>query len=524
MLKPSREREELFFGGLCFALSWIFPGTLIGAVLSWLAIGLLVRALHRSSIPFWGLLSFGTIAFSLSCYWVLFAVARLSGLPTLAVTGLSCALLVLMALPFALVGILYRFLPPQLDAAALRAPLAWIAIEAIPSTVYPGRFLAWQLGHTQLAIEPFARLASLTGVLGVSFIMVWIVEWTILAMRKRSLSQFSVALFLLVSMFLAGVTVTRNSSESDMPRLSVGIVQFDPKLAAAQQDPLSIERLNEISAPAVGRVDLLVWPEFSVPFAVNESVFHRRHDANLAALPAHTQLLFGVETFRRPQKTFNSAMFIERDGKVPLPYHKRSLIPVGEEIPFETSLPWLRILNPKAGEWQAGSDSRVFEVRTSSTSTQRENIVRIAPLICYEEVVSHDAVEAVRSGAELLVGLSSDEWLGPYGELGMTQHLTIAAFRAIETSRYLLRSSTTGITSVINPQGIIEKQLSPYQPGLLMSEVSARRTITFYVSIFSQVPWYFFTVSVLGLCLVSLLIKRRLSAYSARASSPNACL
>jgi len=105
-------------------------------------------------------------------------------------------------------------------------------------------------------------------------------------------------------------------------------------------------------------------------------------------------------------------------------------------------------------------------------------VARIGVLICYEDIVAGMARASVRRGADLLVNLTNDFWFGQSPAL--RQHLQLAAFRAVENKRYLLRSTTTGATAVITPTGRIIEQAPFGAPHVLLATVHTVELTTFY--------------------------------------------
>jgi apolipoprotein N-acyltransferase len=175
------------------------------------------------------------------------------------------------------------------------------------------------------------------------------------------------------------------------------------------------------------------------------------------------------------------------------------LMPFGEYTPLASWLPFLRDINATAGQFTAGEAPKVLTFPLSSGAE-----ARVAPLICYEDIIPSLAHEAVRNGAEVLINQTNDAWFGdtvaPY------QHHLIASFRAIENRRYLLRSTNTGLTAVVDPVGRTLASLVPYSEGVLPMEV----TLLSYRSIFSRYPvdLIWLLIAAVGVLIV---VKRSLS-------------
>ena len=99
-------------------------------------------------------------------------------------------------------------------------------------------------------------------------------------------------------------------------------------------------------------------------------------------------------------------------------------------------------------------------------------------LICYEAIFPALVRRFAQHGAEVLVNISNDGWFGRSG--ARYQHLLMARMRAIENARYLLRSTNTGITVVIRPDGQIAGAIPPDRPGVLEGRWGFERQRTVY--------------------------------------------
>jgi apolipoprotein N-acyltransferase len=177
------------------------------------------------------------------------------------------------------------------------------------------------------------------------------------------------------------------------------------------------------------------------------------------------------------------------------------LMPFGEYTPLSSVIPFLKDINATAGQFTAGDAPKVLSFPLSSGVE-----VKVAPLICYEDIIPSLASEAVQKGAEVLINQTNDAWFGdtvaPY------QHHLIASFRAIETRRYLLRSTNTGLTAVVDPIGRTVVSLAPYSEGVLPMDIS----LSSYRTVFSHYPislgWLFIAAAG-ALFVVARVMRRR---------------
>ena len=101
--------------------------------------------------------------------------------------------------------------------------------------------------------------------------------------------------------------------------------------------------------------------------------------------------------------------------------------------------------------------------------------------ICYEDVFGEEHPRRRRAAATLLVNVTNDAWYGR--SLAAQQHNQIAAMRALETGRPLLRATNTGITSAIDHDGRELARLPWFTRGILEIEIAGRTGVTPYVRV-----------------------------------------
>jgi apolipoprotein N-acyltransferase len=170
-------------------------------------------------------------------------------------------------------------------------------------------------------------------------------------------------------------------------------------------------------------------------------------------------------------------------------YHKQVLLAFGEYLPFSRLLSLVPMM-PFADSFTPGAGPVVFHLPRG---------VRIAPLICYEDLMpdlSRKFVSETR--ANLLVNLTNDAWYGK--SVGPWQHLRLAQSRAIETRRSLLRVTNTGVTSLINAKGELVKSLPMFSEGVMQTDVDILNGETYYVRLGDWFAWGMTAISI-GLLL-----------------------
>ena len=150
---------------------------------------------------------------------------------------------------------------------------------------------------------------------------------------------------------------------------------------------------------------------------------------------------------------------------MPLPYCKQILIPFGEYIPGASIFPWLNKVNDNAGRSLRRHRSQGISVPDVAAAMANQNWS--GPLRSFVMKTRCQRWRAERPGRAptLLVNMTFDTWFGETA--APFQHHLIAAFRAIENRRYLVRASNSGYSAVVDPIGRTIASIRPFAPGTL---------------------------------------------------------
>ena len=472
-------------GGAVSASAWLVPGTGFGAVLGWIAALLLVYTVRarRAHLPAYGA---GLVGHLIGFYWVAGTVSVFGGFGPLAsalIFGLFVALGALLFLVFALV---HHQLPAAFDALALRSATAVVMAELLTIRLFP-----WHFGHTQIAFTPFVQIAGIGGAMAVSFLMFWLAEVIvrIVVFRERR-RTFLVPVLLFALAIGYGVAMMGTFTAPQGLPQEVVVVQGNASLAEKRDldsARKNLARLYELSCQAARPGSLVVWPEGSVPAYIPAAIGQVGRPPVLPWIGDGTALLVGSYSFLPDHRRYNAAFAVYPDGTIPWPYFKQILIPFGESMPLSSYLPWLKGLNAKAGVFSAGTETRIFSYpmrRPDGTGST----LKVSPLICYEDTVPALAREASQKGAELLINITSDSWFGR--TLAPHQHHLIAAFRAIENRRFLIRATNTGLSGIVDPLGRTIVSIPPFAEGTATARVTPLTYRSAYTNWIGDRPWW----------------------------------
>ncbi len=214
-----------------------------------------------------------------------------------------------------------------------------------------------------------------------------------------------------------------------------------------------IKDLIEISDPNTNEKTIFVWPEGILPDISQKELveykwlFENRFSENhLLIIGTNSQVLKDGDT-----KYFNSFSIYDHNLSLLHSYNKINLVPFGEFLPAENVLKniGLRVVTNNYHSFSKGDKREIIEIKKKDLS------LKILPLICYEIIYSGNLF--IKQNFDLMINISEDGWFGK--SIGPKQHFAHSIFRAIESGKYILRSSNNGIAAIINPLGIVEQQV-----------------------------------------------------------------
>jgi apolipoprotein N-acyltransferase len=448
------------FSGILLAVA--FP-VLDLHLVAWISLLPLFLALRGQGVRngFWLGGTAGIVYFAGTVHWVTNSVHFYGGIPVVPaslITLLLCAYLALYPAVFGAAVVHIRKNHPSLVFIA--APALWTALELARTYVFSG--FPWSLlGYSQYRALPVVQIADITGVYGVSFLIVLVnaALAEFIGDRKRY-PGLIVALGVLLLALSYGYVKLRLPEQRAGIKASVvqGNIEQDKKWDPAfQGETLAVyKRLTREALKE--KPDLLIWPETAVPFYFSGvAPLDQALTADLVAFVKQNRvpLLFGSATYEvKPNRQIigrNSAFLLSADGRIEAAYHKMHLVPFGEYVPLKRVLFFVEKMVQAIGDFQAGNEYTVMTVPVQGNAAHAG--VTVSTLICYE-IIFPDLVRSfVDNGANVITTITNDAWFGrtaaPY------QHFSMAVFRAVENRVPVARAANTGISGFIDAQGHI---------------------------------------------------------------------
>jgi apolipoprotein N-acyltransferase len=297
--------------------------------------------------------------------------------------------------------------------------------------------------------SPLAGWAPVVGIYGLGFILALTAAVISLAIRKRALPikpMLLIALLWLSGFGLKTVDWVEPSSSSEPVRVAMVQANIPQQIKWRRDQYLpTLELYRSSSEKLWAEHDIVIWPEAAVP------AYYQQASGFLAEVSAraelhNTSLITGipfaeVNSNGAIRKRYNSIMgFANGSGT----YFKQRLVPFGEYVPLQQYLNGLlEFFELPLSNFSAGS---------ADQAGIKAGDLTLAPFICYE-IVYPGLVSQWLPEADLLITISNDAWFGR--SIGPLQHLQMAQMRALESGRYLLRSTGSGVSAIIDQRGQI---------------------------------------------------------------------
>lgn len=360
-------------------------------------------------------------------------------------------------------------------------PMLWVVGEFVRDRFLSG--FGWAcLGHSQYQVLPLIQIADVTGVFGISFVIIMINIWAkellvkpAVAVYQKEIFAFSLPLAILAGIWFYGTEVMRPYASGDA-QFPVEVVQ--PNIPQSRDlvmmSPDRVEeRLMDLTHQILkkGQPLLVIWPESAVPNGLWNSP--QRYERMKQLVKKHKfQLLFGAVTERKGQY-YNSAVLLSPRGEEGMA-DKRHLVPFGEFLPLR---PWSNFIEHYVpiGDFTRGDKNSLF---TLIPGDQK----KLGVLICFEDTVAPVVRESVLAGANWLVNITNDGWFKDSNEPHL--HLASSVLQAVAHRRTIIRSANTGVSSQIDADGatrILEKDgKSVMVQGAMTAFVRPQSSISFY--------------------------------------------
>ena len=411
---------------------------------------------------------FGLGYFTTNLYWISISLTfdeSFKFLIPLAITLVPAFL----ALFYGLVSFLFLIMKPKKNLSSFFLfSLLFGMIEFIRGTILTG--FPWNLiAYSFYNYIEILSITSIIGTYGFNLFCISLFASTSFLILRDSKKEIIVCVsFLIITLFFYffgsqrlekfnNLDITKLNYKIRVISSNVGIDRFYRDI-----DPISvINELIEISSPQNNEKTIFIWPEGILPNISKDQLkeykflFENKFNEN------HI-LLIGINEIKKEDqiiKYFNSLTIYDHNLEIINSYNKVNLVPFGEFLPFEKvlNLIGLKTITNNYQSYSRGEKRNIIDINKLNFS------VRLLPLICYEIIYTGNIFN--NRDFDFIVNISEDGWFGQ--SIGPHQHFVHSIYRAIESGKYVLRSANNGIAAIVNPLGVVEKQVDLNQSGFV---------------------------------------------------------
>jgi apolipoprotein N-acyltransferase len=440
----------------------------------------------------------GVAWYLINSYWIYATMHTYGGIGPFASFGILLLYSLVLGLYFGVFGLLValaRKAFKSITIPLLLAPFFWVALEFAASRITR---VPWdQLGYSQVDNLLLSRLAPITGVYGISFVLMAGNSMFAAALLACPFAR-RLRLALGALLFSAGLQLGSFVSLPTSPTEATAVLlqqnlsvtesndwlgpEWDRHTAefialslktctpyfAGMPEPNPVEVMPECPIPAAN-LSLVAWPESPSPFREADPHF-RSLMADLTRQTDSPAVVGNIGAWQHDNtmEIFNSAEFIAPDGQFLGRYDKIHLVPFGEYVPYKGLIAFAGTLTQGVSNFSRGGERKVF---TSQGHT-------FGAFICYEAVFADEIRHFAKNGAQVFVNISDDGW---YGDTSAPwQHFNMARMRAIENRRWIVRATNSGVTAAVDPLGRVTQSAPRHVITSLAVRYGYRSDVTFY--------------------------------------------
>ncbi len=430
---------------------------------------------------FWLFFRFSFLSYLLILYWIPNVMVRYGKMSkTISILGFILLAAFLSLFTGGAGSLLKKVLIPRRGDpiwCLLVIPFIWVSKDLVVEKIFGG-FPWCSLGYSQYKNIYFAQIAEIGGIHLVTFIVIYfnvllyllIKSWNQAKkaplqpllqpqpqpkfgkfFKSREKVILAAILISVVGLYTTGYFLYRSNEKKtgNLAFHTAGILQPNTRNDQVFNWKEKNQKLDEFfydSGELMKKgAEFIIWPEFTISIYPLQNKFYYNRFKKF--VKDNVPVLAGFTDIKGYKEIYNSLILFEKEKFQK--YDKVHLTPFGEYILFRDILFFVKRITDEIGDFTPGEKVHNLLLNNHPVSTP----------ICYELIFPELVREFIVEGGEAIIIASNDSWYGhtsaPY------QLLAMSTFRSIETRRYILRSTTNGISALIAPSGEILYQ-SPF--------------------------------------------------------------
>lgn len=387
--------------------------------------------------------------------WIFTSTREFTGTDTLIGIPLIIITSIYFSLWWGIFAFLFNWLQKKVryltnTKLVLLGSVIWSLLEILRVNLFPGiPWVHYVLAYSQSTQPYLIQISGITGMWGVSFIIVTVnyLLWLALKNKSQKIAGTAVLVFTLYLGFGIIVSESFNKEEGKSTKFTLMQENINAKTRWIPEtgDSLAGIFFEMAEKAATGNPDVVLWCEGSIPWSFTSEDDLFREVLKRMHLPGTSHILGTMyNPSNKSEKVYNSAFIITGEGKlsgrtdknVLLSYIETDLIP-GIKLPF----------------FRSGLNDNLVCGTKRNLLYDKNN--RLGVLICNESLAPYGYKELSQKGASLLVNISNDGWMED--SMLPFHHFYITVFRAVENGKYLVMNANNGYSGVIDPKGSVNK-------------------------------------------------------------------
>lgn len=344
--------------------------------------------------------------------------------------------------------------------------------------VVPQQFPAHP-GHSWMEMAPHLALAPIGGAPLFSFFSYWLAFCVRQPLHQKQ-DWWGVAFGLLFVFINALFPLKLQQDPSQILKLRIvqpnigNFMKLDSESGGRDSIAKVYASYEQLSLHDHSQVDLIIWPETAFPQMLRSGLMRKHYKLTPKLMrdiidQTSAEMVTGgydmnPESPGNFMGEYNAAFHIGLDGRLKEVYRKQKLIPFGEGLPFgPLNKPLSKVLS-NVSFFAAGEDFPIFKTT---------NDFHFASIICYETLFSPFVADYLNSNTtrpDFILNLTNDSWYGDTSE--PYQHLFLAKWRSVEFAIPMVRSTNTGVSSVVYADGTESIQTGVFKQEVLQLDLA----------------------------------------------------
>ena len=314
---------------------------------------------------------------------------------------------------------------------------------------------------------------------------------SLLYLKKNKFDIYFFTLFglLTLSGIIFGQLTINKSKYSSVKKNNFVIKIVSPKIDIerfyhTENEEEILKSLIKLSKPSKEIKTIFIWPEGV--FTDTELDDLKRYKSIFAKNFSKKHIIiFGINDTNN-KKIFNSLAVVNNNLDIISSYNKNKLVPFGEFLPLESFLTsiGMKTITNYYKSYSKGKKRDIIDLKN------QEFDVSFLPLICYEIIYSGNLTK--KKNYDLIVNISEDGWFGK--SIGPDQHFSHSIFRSIEEGKSIIRSTNSGTSALINPNGVISNISESTYEGVIEINQIKNPKKTFFSKYRNNIFFYFIII------------------------------